>query len=197
MASEPQALAIRPESPDEDDYRTLCAALEASARGRAFLSEYARRNRNADTEILLDAVNRLAMQTHADAEAVAEMRAVLASVLRLLESRRGAPDESSAAEAVPDAAPPQIAAPPVEEPELPAPSPLAELPAIVETTLPRTPVTTAIMPEVNVLDTAVAAAKAAPPKPASARPETPSGERLRLLAPIMALGEDERLALFT
>ena len=59
MANEPLALAIRPpDAPDEDEYRTLCAALSASARGRAFLAEYARRNRNADTEALLAAIGR-------------------------------------------------------------------------------------------------------------------------------------------
>src|SRR5262249_7240550 len=34
-------------------------ALSASARGRAFLAEYARRNRNADTELLLAAIDKL------------------------------------------------------------------------------------------------------------------------------------------
>ena len=37
----------------------FCAALSASARGRAFLSEYIRRNRNADTEQLLAAIAQL------------------------------------------------------------------------------------------------------------------------------------------
>ena len=43
----------------EDDYQSFCQALGASARGRAFLQEYARRNRHADTEVVLEALNRL------------------------------------------------------------------------------------------------------------------------------------------
>ena len=48
-----------PNAPDERDYHAFCDALSASARGRAFLAEYARRNRNADTEQLLAAIGRL------------------------------------------------------------------------------------------------------------------------------------------
>ncbi|MBI1203582.1 MAG: hypothetical protein GC182_13840 [Rhodopseudomonas sp.] len=44
---------------DEEDYRSFCAALRASARGRAFLGEYARRNRHTDTELVLEALARL------------------------------------------------------------------------------------------------------------------------------------------
>ena len=56
MPNEPLALAIKPPAaPSEDDYQAFCAALSESARGRAFLAEYARRNRNADTEVLLAA----------------------------------------------------------------------------------------------------------------------------------------------
>ena len=36
------------DAPDKDDYQAFCQALSASERGR--LAEYARRNRNADTE---------------------------------------------------------------------------------------------------------------------------------------------------
>jgi hypothetical protein len=43
----------------EEDYRTFCAALESTQRGRDFLVEYARRNRNADTEMLLDSLDRI------------------------------------------------------------------------------------------------------------------------------------------
>jgi hypothetical protein len=45
--------------PDEGDYQAFCEALSASARGRAFLAEYTRRNRNTDTEQLLAAIERL------------------------------------------------------------------------------------------------------------------------------------------
>lgn len=59
MANEPSALAVEPEAPSEDDYRAFSAALSETARGRAFLAEYARRQRAADTDMLLAAVERL------------------------------------------------------------------------------------------------------------------------------------------
>ncbi|MBA1156532.1 hypothetical protein [Microvirga mediterraneensis] len=53
--------------PDEDmhvtfgdlDFNTIEAAVMETARGRWFLKEYARRNRNADTQAVLEAVERL------------------------------------------------------------------------------------------------------------------------------------------
>src|SRR5512140_2755342 len=61
MATEITARAKQPapHAPDDGDYDAFCAALSASARGRAFLSEYTRRNRNADTEQLLAAIAHL------------------------------------------------------------------------------------------------------------------------------------------
>jgi hypothetical protein len=58
MPTETTARAVQSPS-DAGDYEVFCDALSASARGRAFLSEYARRNRNADTEQLLAAITRL------------------------------------------------------------------------------------------------------------------------------------------
>ncbi|WP_204311094.1 hypothetical protein, partial [Stenotrophomonas maltophilia] len=40
-------------------YEVIEAAVAETARGRWFLSEYARRNRNADTEVLLSAIGKL------------------------------------------------------------------------------------------------------------------------------------------
>jgi len=60
MPAETIAQASAPSSaPDEDDYQAFCQTLSASERGRAFLAEYARRNRNADTEQLLAAIEQL------------------------------------------------------------------------------------------------------------------------------------------
>jgi hypothetical protein len=47
------------DAPTEGEYRAFCEVLSASTRGRAFLAEYARRNRNADTEQLLVAIDAL------------------------------------------------------------------------------------------------------------------------------------------
>jgi chemotaxis regulatin CheY-phosphate phosphatase CheZ len=41
------------------DYELIAAAVLETARGRWFLSEYARRNRHADTKIVLDAIERI------------------------------------------------------------------------------------------------------------------------------------------
>ena|SRR5664280_1077135 len=75
MPNEPLALAIKPPAaPSEDDFLALCAALSESARGRAFLAEYARRNRHADTEALLVAIGRIEARLRADASAVQRLR---------------------------------------------------------------------------------------------------------------------------
>ncbi|MCX7318839.1 MAG: hypothetical protein NT113_04845 [Hyphomicrobiales bacterium] len=49
----------RPNLPGEADYDAIREAFLETARGRWFLAEYAKRNRNADTNLLLDAVSRL------------------------------------------------------------------------------------------------------------------------------------------
>ena len=61
MANEPLALA-RPQpanAPAADYYEAFYDLLAASARGRAFLAEHARRSRTADTEVLLAALTRI------------------------------------------------------------------------------------------------------------------------------------------
>ena len=62
MAEEAFALSpisARPHLPGEADYEAIREAFMETARGRWFLAEYAKRNRTADTNILLDAVTRL------------------------------------------------------------------------------------------------------------------------------------------
>ena len=50
MAAKPHALStVPPEPPADTDYDAICAAVTATARGRWFLEEYAKRNRNSDT----------------------------------------------------------------------------------------------------------------------------------------------------
>ena len=67
-----RAQQLQPGAPDEADYHAFCAALSESARGRAFLAEYARRNRNADTRPLLTAIERLQISLATDPAAPAE-----------------------------------------------------------------------------------------------------------------------------
>src|SRR5712671_4869976 len=62
MSKEPFALSTisAPSLEDEEsDYDAIRATVMESARGRWFLEEYARRNRNADTKLVLAAIERL------------------------------------------------------------------------------------------------------------------------------------------
>src|SRR5947208_7706517 len=60
MTDEPFALStIPPALPAEADYDTIHAAVMETVRGRWFLEEYARRNRNADTSAVLTAIERV------------------------------------------------------------------------------------------------------------------------------------------
>jgi hypothetical protein len=86
MADEAFALSpisARAAMPGEADYDAISAAFMETSRGRWFLSEYAKRNRNADTSMVLDAVARIeqnlaaqkdAAPDHALAEALAAIR---------------------------------------------------------------------------------------------------------------------------
>src|SRR6202011_3851128 len=69
-------LSARAVQPSEADYDAIREAFMETSRGRWFLGEYAKRNRNADTSMVLDAVARieesLAAQRQATAEADAE-----------------------------------------------------------------------------------------------------------------------------
>src|SRR5947207_8158522 len=52
-------ISARASLPTEADYEAICNAFMETARGRWFLGEYAKRNRNADTRLVLDAVARI------------------------------------------------------------------------------------------------------------------------------------------
>ena len=68
-----RAQQLQPGAPDDADYHAFCTALSESARGRAFLAEYARRNRNTDTRPLLSAIERLQISLAADPATPAEV----------------------------------------------------------------------------------------------------------------------------
>src|SRR4029077_7891549 len=61
-------ISARAVQPSEEDYEAISDAFMETSRGRWFLGEYAKRNRNADTRMVLDAVARieenLAAQRH-------------------------------------------------------------------------------------------------------------------------------------
>lgn len=81
LATDRSAPKGKPDAAAEDDYRSFCAALSESARGREFLAEYARRNRHADTQMLLAALDRLESTMRADGAALERLRDELRMLL--------------------------------------------------------------------------------------------------------------------
>ncbi len=77
MATEAFALSpmsARAAEPNEQDYDAIREAFMETARGRWFLGEYAKRNRNADTSMVLDAVARIEETLAAQRQPVVEDR---------------------------------------------------------------------------------------------------------------------------
>jgi hypothetical protein len=77
MANEAFALSpisARAAQPSEEDYDAISEAFMETARGRWFLGEYAKRNRNADTGMVLDAVARIEQSLAAQKQQGADNR---------------------------------------------------------------------------------------------------------------------------
>jgi hypothetical protein len=71
MADEAFALSpisARATLPSEEDYAAIAEAFMETSRGRWFLTEYAKRNRNTDTRMVLDAVARIEQSLAAQRE---------------------------------------------------------------------------------------------------------------------------------
>ena len=95
MADEAFALSpisARASLPREEDYEAIREAFMETSRGRWFLGEYARRNRNADTRMVLDAVARIEESLAAQRQPVPEsgLAEALAAIRRALEEARAA-----------------------------------------------------------------------------------------------------------
>src|SRR4051794_15880251 len=74
-----EAFALSPISaraalPREEDYAAISEAFMETSRGRWFLGEYAKRNRNADTRMVLDAVARIEESLATQKQAASETR---------------------------------------------------------------------------------------------------------------------------
>jgi hypothetical protein len=69
------------------DFDTIEAAVMETARGRWFLKEYARRNRNADTQAVLEALERL-KEKRLDANTVAPLMAYLEEMAAAIRQTR-------------------------------------------------------------------------------------------------------------
>src|SRR6202041_917170 len=75
MADEAFALSpisARATQPREEDYEAISDAFMETSRGRWFLTEYAKRNRNADTRMVLDAVERIEENLNAQKQPVSD-----------------------------------------------------------------------------------------------------------------------------
>ena len=97
MADEAFALSpisARATLPREEDYDAISEAFMETSRGRWFLGEYARRNRNADTRMVLDAVARIEESMAAQRQPAAETDNGLSEALAAI---RLAVDEGRAA----------------------------------------------------------------------------------------------------
>src|SRR3977135_3356916 len=88
MADEAFALSpisARATQPSEEDYEAIREAFMETSRGRWFLSEYAKRNRNAAPTVVLDAVARIeetlaAQRVAADGELAEALAAIRKAV---------------------------------------------------------------------------------------------------------------------
>src|SRR5262245_32997240 len=91
MADEPFALStVPPAPPAQGDYDAICATVMESARGRWFLQEFARRNRNADTRVVLDAIERIeaVIRSDRDREAYRSFRGDLLDMAKVIAQTR-------------------------------------------------------------------------------------------------------------
>ncbi len=179
MANDPFAPADPPEpaAPAAGDYEAFSEVLSASARGRAFLAEHARRSRSAETRTLVATLSRIEAMVQANAPTAAaaprgEIAAVIAAIrgarpaiaasplparaaklaqlLDLLERRLAALAEPAGAPEAVTAGPRLAVVPAPAEPELPIPSPnAAQAPQIA---LAPVRASAAAIPEVNWLD---------------------------------------------
>ncbi len=70
-------ISARATLPSEEDYAAIAEAFMETSRGRWFLTEYAKRNRNADTRMVLDAVARIEQNLAAQREEELERQAAL------------------------------------------------------------------------------------------------------------------------
>jgi len=196
MSNEAQAVAGSPEAPGAGEYEAFLAVLSSSARGRAFLAEHARRARQADTETLLAALTRI--------------EAMLAEQRAAAERPPAPPAPPPVAPAAPAAtalaavAAQAIAAAESDMPEvtvikagrMPPPARFAGEDFRSAESQADTADATG-EPETSVSETvdqaAAVAADAAPP----ARTTPPGAQAADALAALLALSDDERLALFS
>ena len=110
MSDESLALStVLPPEATEGDYDAICATVMDSARGRWFLLEYAKRNRNADTVQVLEAMARIeaVIRGERGRDAYHSFRADLADMARAISTTRA--EVADIAPAAKPPGPPDIA----------------------------------------------------------------------------------------
>src|ERR1043166_7567587 len=84
-------ISARAAEPGEADYDAISAAFMETAGGRWFLGEYAKRNRNADTRMVLDAVARIEQNLAAQKYAAEDrLPAALAAIRQAVDEAKAA-----------------------------------------------------------------------------------------------------------
>jgi hypothetical protein len=85
-------ISARATQPSEQDYDAIREAFMETARGRWFLGEYAKRNRNADTRMVLDAVARVEENMAAQRQAAPDngLAEALVAIRRAVSEARAA-----------------------------------------------------------------------------------------------------------
>ena len=85
-------ISARATQPSEQDYDAIREAFMETARGRWFLGEYAKRNRNADTRMVLDAVARVEENLAAQKQAAPDngLAEALVAIRRAVDAARTA-----------------------------------------------------------------------------------------------------------
>src|SRR5262252_6733354 len=88
-------ISARPSLPSEEDYEAIREAFLETSRGRWFLGEYAKRNRNADTRMVLDAVARIEETLASQRQSVTDRQ--LADMLAAIRKAVGDAEQATAA----------------------------------------------------------------------------------------------------
>ncbi|MGX9392331.1 hypothetical protein ACWX0K_21520 [Nitrobacteraceae bacterium UC4446_H13] len=84
----PSSLAVDAATPGEADYTAIHDVFMETARGRWFLTEFAKRNRNADTRMVLDAVARIERSLAGAKDAPADLTEALAAIRDIVEDAK-------------------------------------------------------------------------------------------------------------
>ncbi|MGB3045677.1 MAG: hypothetical protein WBB98_21075 [Xanthobacteraceae bacterium] len=87
-AHAPSSFPADAATPSEADYAAIHDVFMETARGRWFLAEFAKRNRNADTSMVLDAVARIEQSLAGAKDAPADLSEVFAAIGRIVEEAK-------------------------------------------------------------------------------------------------------------